>query len=368
MSAPFTEEQEELRRYARQWLDERAPLDHVREIMESGDGYDPAQWSELGELGWLGMSIPEDYGGAGYGFTELAVLAEEMGRSLYPSPFLSSVVMGASAVALGGSESQRAELLPGVASGDLVLTVAIAEGARGWATDSFETKARPEGDGWLVDGTKEYVVGGHADAFVVAAAGDDGPVLVVVAAGEPGVSVRTLPAMDLTRPLSTVTFDAAPGRRLGDGDAGVVLDEVLRRGVAALAMEQVGGAQACLDMSVAYAKDRHQFGRPIGSFQAVKHMCADMLVQVESARSAAYHLATAIDEDRDEVEVAAPLAKSFASEAYLHCAGDTIQIHGGIGFTWEHDAHLYLKRAKSSQLLFGGPSAHRTALADRLGL
>jgi alkylation response protein AidB-like acyl-CoA dehydrogenase len=369
VTVAFTEDQEELRRYARRWLDERAPLDHVRAVMETHEGFDRGQWHELGELGWLGMAVPEEFGGAGYGFAELAVLAEEMGRSLYPSPFLSSVVMATSAVQQAGTDDQRQRLLPALAAGATRATLALTEVDGSWEPRPSSTTASAQGDGWVVDGTKHVVLDGHtADLLIVTARVGEDTGLFLIEQGAPGLTVERVDPLDLTRPLATVEMTGVEAERLGQGDSVPVVEHALTRAVAALAMEQVGGAQSCLDMSVDYAKHRHQFGRPIGSFQAIKHMCADMLVAVESARSAAYHLAGVLDGDEGEAAIAAPLAKAYVSEAYFTCAADAIQIHGGIGFTWEHDAHLHLKRAKSSHLLFGLPTMHRSALAARLGL
>jgi alkylation response protein AidB-like acyl-CoA dehydrogenase len=372
MSVSFTDDQEELRRYVRQWLDQRAPLDEVRRIMESEPGYEPGQWKELGDLGWLGMAIPTEWGGSGYGFGELAVMGEEMGRTLYPSPFLPTVVMAAPLVAALGTEEQRAELLTGIADASITASVALADGEPEASRPDSPTTATEDGaGGWSLSGVKSYVVNGAtADWLLVTAESPAGQEVFLVEQGVPGVSVEPLDVMDLTRPQATVHLDSAPATRLGDGsgDVSAALEEIDNRAVAFLAMEEVGGAQACLDMSVAYAKSRYQFGRPIGSFQAIKHMCADMLVAVESAKSAAYHLAGVVGQDPEETALAAALAKSFCSEAYFRCAADTIQVHGGIGFTWEHDAHLYLKRAKSSELMFGGPAEHRRRLADGLGI
>lgn len=367
----FTPDQVELARYVRQWLDEKAPFDEVRRTMETDSGFDPAQWTELGGLGWLGMAIREEHGGAGYGFMEQALLGEEMGRTLYPSPFLATVIMGGSLVSNLGSEDQKAEILAEVASGERTLAVAFAEPGRGWATDGFATTAEPAGDGWVVSGAKRFVVGGYtADTLIVGATTGSGTGLFLVEGNAEGVTRTRLDVMDLTRPQAHVDLASATATRLGSGeaDASPALVSMLDRAVAFLAMEQVGGAQACLDMSVAYAKQRHQFGRAIGSFQAIKHMCADMLVAVESAKSAAYHLAWAMDNDPAEVATAARLAKSYCSDAYFRCAADTIQIHGGIGFTWEHNAHLYFKRAKSAMLMFGDSAEHRERLADLLGV
>ena len=367
----FTADQEELRRYARQWLDDKAPLDVVRQTMETDAGFDPALWKEMGELGWLGIAVPEEHGGAGYGFGEVAVLGEEMGRGLFPSPFLSSVVMGTTLVQTLGTPEQVTDLLPPVVRGDNRLSVALVEAGGRWAAESFDTRATRSSDGWALTGSKRFVLDGHtADTLLVATSTDTGVALLVVDGDAPGLTRTRLDTMDLTRPLADLEFDGVPAVQLGDGgaDAAGALRAMLDRAVGYLAMEQVGAAQACLDMSVEYAKSRHQFGRAIGSFQAIKHMCADMLVAVESAKSAAYHLAAALDEDPAEVSTAAALAKSYCSEAFYQCAADAIQIHGGIGFTWEHDAHLYFKRAKSSELIFGDPVEHRGRLADILGI
>lgn len=358
----FTEEQEELRGYVRQWLDERAPLDEVRRIMETPEGHQPELWKELAELGWLGIAVPEAQGGAGYGFAELAVLAEEMGRTLFPSPFLSTVVMAAGLVEALGEDAQKAELLGGIAAGErLAVVIPDGDGAG----------IRAEGDNWSLSGSARFVLDGHTAPTLLVVADTAGGRRVFVVDGDgPGVERRRLDVMDLTRPQARIELTAAPGSPLGGGEAetAAALTAMTHRAVAALAMEQVGGTEACLDMSVSYAKERHQFGRPIGSFQAIKHLCADMLVLLESAKSAAHHLAVAIDDDPDEVAVAAPLAKSYCSEAYVRVAADTIQVYGGIGFTWEHSAHLYLKRAKSSSLLFGDGTHHRAQLAGRLAL
>ncbi len=370
MSGSFSAEQEELRTYVRRWLDDRAPSAEVRRIMETEAGHDRDQWEELGDLGWLGIAIDEEHGGGGGGFLELAVLAEEMGRSLYPSPFLSTVILGAGVVAAVGTDEQKAQLLGAVASGRLALAVAVAEPECGWETAEITSAARRHGDEWIIDGTKSPVLDGHtADTLIVAARHADGTGLFLVEAEAEGVIRTPLDPMDLTRPLAVVRMEGVRALALGSENGGIAaLALMMNRGIGALAMEQVGGSQACLDMSVAYAKERHQFGRPIGSFQAIKHMCAEMLVAVESARSAAYHLARVIDHDADEVDIMAPLAKSFVSEVYFECAANTIQIHGGLGFTWEHDAHLYFKRAKSSQLLFASSPRHRAILAERLGV
>lgn len=362
MSGPFSEDQEELRRYARQWLDEKAPFDEVRRIMETAEGFDADHWGNLADLGWLGIAVGEDWGGAGFGFGELAVLAEEMGRSLYPSPFLSTVVVGAWLIEQMGSDEQRRDLLPALVEGRRRLAAAAGDLA------THDLTAQERHGTWSVSGEARYVLDGHtADTLIVEADTPAGARLFLVDPSSGGVARESLTVMDLTRPLADIRFSDAIAEPLGEPDRDVVA-AATRRAIAALAMEQVAGAQACLEMSVAYAKERHQFGRPIGSFQAIKHLCADMLVAVESARSTAYHLAAAIDHDPEEAAVAAPLAKSFCSDAFVQAASDAIQIHGGIGFTWEHNAHLFLKRAKSSALMFGDGAYQRAQLAEQVGI
>ena len=374
MNFSFTEEQEELRRYTRQWLDENCPVGTVRRLMETDRGFDPGHWKTIAEMGWLAMEIPEEWGGAGFSFLELFVLLEEQGRSLFCSPFLSTVVMAASVVEEAGDEGQKRRILPAIAEGDLIATVAFTEPNGRWDVEGITTRAEPrDGGGWTLNGRKSFVLDGHvADLLVVAARTDQGVSLFLVSGKAEGVTRRRLQTMDQTRKQAEIDLldvkldaDALLG---SDGGGWPVLARMMEKATVALAAEQVGGAQACLGMAVSYAKVRKQFGRPIGSFQAIKHKCADMLAQVESARSAAYYAGWAVSEDNEERSLMASLAKSYCSEAYFGSAAENIQIHGGIGFTWEHDAHLFFKRAKSSELLFGDPSFHREKIADLLGL
>lgn len=365
-----TEELELIRSTAREFLADRLGIPVVRELMMSESGFDRSVWKELAELGWTGLTIDEAHGGGGFGFVELSVLAEEMGRAVTPGPFLASAVLATEAIKAAGTAEQQAALLPRLASGEAVATVAVWERPRGWGLDDVATTATPEASGWALSGTKRFVLDAHlADLLVVAARLPDGEVgLFVVEAGASGMSIDQVPALDPTRRIADVVFDGArTDMLLGDGPGADALARALRLGLVALANEQVGGAQRCLEMSVEHAKTRYQFGRPIGSFQAIKHRCAEMLVRVEQARSAAYYAARVAD-DTDELRVAAPLAAALCSEAYLWVAGENIQVHGGIGFTWEHDAHLYFKRAKASTLLFGDPRHHRRMLGDALGL
>ncbi|HET6952791.1 MAG TPA: acyl-CoA dehydrogenase family protein [Acidimicrobiales bacterium] len=371
MNFAFSEEQEELRRITRQFLESKSPETEVRRLMETTEGYDPAVWSQMAnELGLQSLTIPEEYGGQGFTYVELTVVLEEMGRALLAAPYYSTVVLAANAILHSGDEAAKKELLPGIASGETIATLALTEPNGKWDLSGVEATATRAGDGWTIDGTKMFVLDGHvANLIVVAARTDAGLSLFKVDGDAEGLTRTPLATMDQTRKQAKLEFSGVPAGLIGtDGGAGEVLGRVLDLAVVALAAEQVGGAQKVLDMSVEYAKNRVQFGRPIGSFQAIKHKCADMLLEVESAKSAAYYAAWCAAELNDELPEVACLAKAYCSEAYFHSAAENIQIHGGIGFTWEHPAHLYFKRAKSSELLFGDPTYHRELLAQRLGI
>jgi alkylation response protein AidB-like acyl-CoA dehydrogenase len=367
----LSEEQEELRASVRRFLADKAPSEAVRRWMESEEGHDPALWKQMAQqLGLQGIAVPEEFGGAGYGPVELGIVLEELGRSLLPAPFFGTVALAGQALVTSGDRAAQARWLPGIADGSMTATVALSEEQGGAALDAVTTRAVPAASGWTLTGTKMFVVdGASADLLLVVARADDGLGLFAVAADAAGVTRTRLDALDPTRRLGRIELDGAPAERVGPGgDATDFLQRVLDLAVVALAHEQVGGASACLDSAVEYAKIRVQFDRPIGSFQAIKHKCADMLMEVEGARSAAYSAAWTAAEDVGGLPVAAALAGSYCSEANTHAAKENIQIHGGIGYTWEHDAHLYLKRAKSSELLFGAPVRHRARLADLIGI
>jgi len=375
MNLGVSAEQRELRDSVRRFLADRAPMSRVRELMETPDGTDRQVWQQAGaQLGLPGIAIPEAYGGAGFTFAEQAIVLEELGAALYGGPYLASAVLAATALLAASDEAARRELLPGIASGQTVATLAFTEDDGSWDPEAIRLAAtRGEGSPdspWMLDGHKSFVLDGHtADLILVVAASGPGLSLFAVDAGTAGLGRRMLPTLDQTRKLARLEFDAVPGRLIGGpGEAGVVLDRTLDVAAIALAAEQLGGAQRALDMAVGYAMTRHQFGRPIGSFQAIKHRCADLLLEVESLRSAVAYAAAAVAENSAEVPVVAALAKAYASDVYFHVAAENIQIHGGIGFTWEHDAHLYFKRAKSSELLLGDASYHREHLAERIGL
>ncbi len=371
MNFGFSEEQDELRRLVRRFLEEKSPESEVRRLMATDDGYDPAVWKQMADqLGLQAMIIPEAYGGAGFGHVESLVVFEEMGAALLCAPYFSTVALATNALLSAGDEAASQEWLPSIASGETIATLAFTEDSGRWDLASIAATARDKGGTWSITGHKNYVIDGHlADLILVAAVTPAGLSLFAVNGDAPGLTRTALATMDQTRKQARLEFDGTPAALIGvDGAAAPVLERTLQLAAVALAAEQVGGAQRVLDNAVEYAKNRIQFGRPIGSFQAIKHKCADMLLEVESAKSAAYYGAWAADADDDELALAASLAKSYCSEAYFHCAGENIQIHGGIGFTWEHHAHLYFKRAKSSELLLGDPAYHRELLAQQLGI
>jgi len=371
MNFAFSDEQEELRKVVRQFLENKSPETAVREQMETEAGYDEKVWSQMAEqLGLQGLAIPEQYGGSGFGYIELVVILEEMGRSLLCAPYFSTVALAANTLLHSGDEDAKGAHLPGIASGETIATVAFTEANGKWDASGITTTATRDGDGFTLSGEKMYVLDGHTAGLVIVAARTDAGISLFTVAGDAaGLTREALPTMDQTRKQARLTFDGTPAALLGtDGEGWTVLERVLDLAAVALAAEQVGGAQYVLEMAVQYAKDRVQFGRPIGSFQAIKHKCADMLLEVESAKSAAYYAGWCASELNDELPSVASLAKAYCSEAYFHAAAENIQIHGGIGFTWEHPAHLYFKRAKSTELLFGDPTYHRELLAQRIGL
>ena len=379
MNFALDEEQEQLRATARAFLAQSSSSPQVRTAMDSELGWDPAVWRRVaGELGWTAVIVPEAYGGLGLTQVELAVLMEEMGSALLCAPFFSTVCLAANALVAGGSEAQKGELLARIAAGEVTATVAWTEANGRWDAEAVAAVARREGAGFVLSGRKAFVVDGHsADLLLVAArregtSGEDGVSLFTLPGDAAGLERRAVGTMDRTRRLAEVALDGvrAPASALlgEEGRGWPILRKTLSLAAVALAAEQTGGAQRCLDMAVDYAKQRVQFGRPIGSFQAIKHKCANMLVQVESARSASYFAACTAAEDGEDLPLAASLAKAYCSDAYFRCAAENVQIHGGIGFTWEHDAHLYLKRAKSSETLLGDASHHRELVARGIGL
>lgn len=371
MNLSFSEEQEELRTLVRDFLAEKSPESEVRRLMVSVEGFDPAVWTQLAEeLGLCGLAIPEEYGGAGYSFTEVGVVLQELGRALACLPYLSSVLLAQSLLLNAGDDAAAREFLPSLAAGSLRATVAVAEQDGRLDPEAISTLAEPDGGDWKLSGSKSYVIDGNtADLIFVAARTDAGISLFAVESTAPGLTRQALPTLDQTRKQARLDFAATPARLIGDDGGGwPVLSKTLDLAAAGLSAECVGGAQRVLEMSVDYAKTRHQFGRPIGSFQAIKHRCADMLIQVESSKSAMGYALWAASEAESELSIAAGIAKSYCPDSYYSVASESIQIYGGIGFTWEHPAHLYFKRAKSSQLLFGDSAHHRTLLASSIDI
>jgi alkylation response protein AidB-like acyl-CoA dehydrogenase len=365
----FGEEQQALRSAVEAFADKLFPEAEVRRIADEELGYDEAAWRQLTQqLGLTGLLVPEQWGGAGAGFVELAVALEHLGARLAPTPLLSTALATVAILRADDAEASAA-LLPGIASGDTVATLAVAEQAGLWSADEVECVAAQTDSGWRLDGVKTYVTDGlAADLLVVAARAPDGVAFFAVDGAAPGLERTRLTGFDLTRRLARVELARTPARRLGRPDDGAAFEGAMDRVRVLVSAEALGGADAILKMAIAYAKDRVQFGRAIGSFQAIKHMCADALLDVESARSAAYYAAWAADEESAELPVVAPLAKAFCSDTYFATASMAIQVHGGIAFTWEHPAHLYYRRAKSDAQLWGDPVPQRELLARRLGL
>src|SRR5271170_4558564 len=372
----FTDEQEQFRSALRRFLNDKSPTTEVRRLMDTAEGYNPEVWRQLSdELALPGIHIPDEYGGAGFGMVELCIVTEELGRALLCAPYFSTWILAANAILNAGSEAQKSSLLPDLASGRRLATLAITELEGRWDPREIQLVASPGAGGYLLDGVKSYVVDGHiADLLIVAArvagtVGQDGIAMFTLRADSKGVERRLLESMDATRKLARIDFRGAHAELIGRLDDGAKpLVRTLDQAAVALANEMVGGAQALFDSAVDYTKLRVQFGRTIGSFQAIKHKCADLLLDLELAKSAAYYAAQAAATDDPEWPALASLAKAAASETYLHTAAECIQLHGGIGFTWDNDTHLWFKRAKSSEVFLGQPGYHRELLMQRWGV
>ena len=371
MFGSFTEEQDQLRAAVRDYFQDKSPEAEVRRLMATDEGYDPVVWRQLArELGLQGLALPEQYGGQGAGWIELGIVLEEMGRALVCAPFFSTVVLAATTLLESPDDEAKKDYLPGIADGSLIATVALTEESGRWDEGGVTVPATRAADGWTLRGAKHFVLDGAvAQLIIVPARTASGVSLFAVDAAAPGLTRRPSVTLDQTRKLAVVEFGDTPARLIGaEGGGWDVLRRVLDFAAVALAAEQAGGAQAALDMSVAYLNTRVQFGQLIGAFQALKHMAADVLIEVESAKSAAYYALAAAAGDNDELPAAASLAQAYCSEAFVTAAHENIQFHGGMGFTWEASPHLYFKRARSSELFLGDASAHRAALAQRIGI
>jgi alkylation response protein AidB-like acyl-CoA dehydrogenase len=372
----FSEEQEMLRRSAREFLAKECSTKVVRRLMESADGYDAALWEKIAGLGWTALGIPEQYGGVGT-FLDLVVVLEEAGRALLPGPFFATMGLAVPALIESGTEAQKKEALGAIASGDARATLALTEESGRWDASAVRLSAKQEGGGWRLDGVKVFVPDAEAADYMVVAArtrgeDEDGISLFLVKGKPEGMTVKPLQTLDMTRRWSEVRFDGVclgADSLMGTADkAWPALKRALEWSASALCAEMVGGVQKVLETSTEYAKTRHQFGKPIGIYQAVSHKLADMLVLSESGRSATYYAAWTVDADAPDRSLASSMAKAYVSDAYRKVAGDGIQVHGGIGFTWEHDMHLYFKRAKSSEVTLGDATYHRELVAQSLDL
>jgi len=379
MDFGFNQEQELLRATARKFFENECTSEFVRARMAEPAGVTDDFWKKLAEQGWLGLIYAEEFDGTGLGFVDLTVLMEEMGRAVMPGPFFSTVLLGGLAIQEAGSAAQKKEWLSKISAGQAKTTLAFTEPNARWDAAGITASAKESGGKFTLTGTKLFVLDAHvADVIVVAARTregkrpEEGLSLFLVPKGAKGLEVKLLPTMDQTRKLCEVTFhDVTVGADalLGAKDqAWGPLSRVLDRATVALCAEMCGGAQRVLDMTTEYAKIRIAFGKPIGSYQGVKHRAADMLVESENAKSLTYYAAWAMDENVPEAPLAASMAEAYVSDAYRRTAGAGIQLHGGIGFTWEHDLHLYFKRAKSSEFTFGDASYHRERVAQLINL
>ena len=380
MEFAFTEEQVMIRDSAESFLQDVSGSEAVRSAMTTEAGYDAELWERLcSEMYWQALHIPEEYGGLGLGYVELAVLLEEMGRRLLCSPFFSTVCLGVNSLLVAGNEEQKQAWLPQIAEGSLTATLAYTSKNR-WDADTVQTVAQQEGDGYVLSGTCKYVPDGHTAGLLILAArsadtaGEDGISLFAIPAETDGLTRKWTPTMDQTRRQAEMTLDnvfVSADSLLGEqGKAWPSLNKVLQLAAVAVAAEQCGGARQALDITIDYTQERVQFGRTIASFQAIKHRAADMMVLVECAKSAAYYAACVAQESFFDGEVggelpeASSLAKAYCSDAFFQCAAESIQMHGGVGITWEYDPHLYFKRAKSTETFLGAAAYHREKIAQ----
>ena len=368
MQFALTETQQTLKNTVRKFLAAESPMTEVRKLMETATAFDPALWRKIAEQGWNGMILPEEYGGFGMGMVEMAATLEEMGRALLPGPFFSTVLMAGPLLESTSHSAVKQKYLSAIASGEAKAAVALLEDSASWSPNSIQLKATSSAGNYTLDGRKLFVWDAAAADFLICVARLNGELaLFLIPAKAPGLRITDLPAMDSTRKLYEVALDGVSVPRenlLAEGNpARAALDHMLDVATVGLVAEMTGGMQRLLEITVEYAKTRKQFGRPIGQFQAVQHLCADMLVYTESSRSAAYFAAWAIQEAVPEARLAVSVAKAYASDAYREVGNRAIQVHGGMGFTWENDAHLFYRRAKASELAFGDPTYHRERIA-----
>ena len=363
MDFAFTSDQTLLKNSARAFLDEHVKPATVRLLWDDPRGESETLWKEMAQLGWLGLSLPEEHGGSALGMVETSILQEELGHAVCPGPYLPTL-LAAHAILEAGTDAQKKRWLPAVATGATRATVAFLDADTDWSPDAAQTLASPKGNGWQLTGTKRFVPWAHvADLILAPARTPEGLTLFLLDPSASGISLEPAPVMDGAMRLTTVALDKTPvagDAVLGSpGRAAPALAALLRRGAVAAAAEQLGAARRCLDMAVGYAKVREQFGQPIGSFQAIRHKCADMLLEIENSHSAVYYAAWALDAGADDAPLAASVAKAYVGDATRKVCGEAIQVHGGIGFTWEYDLHLYFKRAKALEAMYGDAEYHR---------
>ena len=366
MDFAFSPDQQLLKNSARAFLDEHAKPAHVRALWDDPRGESEALWKEMAQLGWLGLALPEEAGGSALGLVETAILQEELGRAACPSPYLPTVLAGMG-IARFGSAAQKSRWLPAIAGGSARGTVAVMERELDWDPRSIQTRAEERGGKVVLSGVKQFVPWAHvAELILVPAVTASGLAMFAVEASAPGVSVTPLTSLDPGLRLSTVALEGATvgaEARLPSGDA---LEFIMQRGAVAAAAEMLGASRRCLDMAVDYAKVREQFGQPIGSFQAIRHKCAEMLLEVENSFSAVYYAAWSLEHGAEDGPLSASVAKAYVNDASRKVCGDAIQVHGGIGFTWEYDLHLYFKRAKALEPLYGDADYHRELIVRRV--
>ncbi len=378
MEFGLTEEQEMLKTMARDFLTKECPKTHVRQMMEDPIGCSRDLWKKMADLGWLGLMLPEEHGGTGMSFRDLALVCEEMGRAVMSEPFIATVILGAMPILNAGTKGQKKEFLPKIAKGEAIFTMAVTEEDGDFWAGGVKTQAIPDRSDYIISGTKVFVPDAKAADYMLVAARtrhsadpEDGITLFLVPAREWGVYITPLKTVDETRKLYDVTFTnvAVPARNIiGEVHQGwPIVKRAALYATAALCAEMVGGIEMALDMTVNYSKERMQFGVPIGSFQAIKHKCADMAVLSEYSRSLMEWAVLSLNEDSPDAALAISMAKSYCGDSYKKVTNEGVQLHGGIGFTWDHDMHLYFKRARSSDIAFGDSSYHRELVAQSFG-
>jgi len=370
MDFSFSSDQQLLKNSARAFLDEHCKPAAVRLLWDDPRGESDTMWKEMAQLGWLGLSLPEAYGGSGLGMVETAILLEELGRAAYPGPYWPTV-LAAEAVAAAGTDAQKNRWLAAIATGDARATLALLDADLDWDPVAMSARAEKTPRGWALSGTKRFVPWAHvASVLLIPARAPEGPTLFLVDPSASGLTLSPVQGMDLATRWVQIDMENVPAAAdavLGTaGQAAPLLASLVRRGAVGAAAEMLGAARRCLDMAVGYAKVREQFGQPIGSFQAIRHKCAEMLLEVENSHSAVYYAAWALDAKAEDGELAASVAKAYVGDAARKVCGEAIQVHGGIGFTWEYDLHIYMKRAKALEPMYGDADYHREQIVRRV--